>query len=114
MPREPLHQRRYAESFDLAFPPYSDKIYSVTVGCHEDGRIAEVFINAHKKIGTDSDLAARDAAILISLGLQHGADLVGMCKAMTHDAQGRPEGLAGQVLAQLVDWQARHMVEGVA
>lgn len=29
----------------------------------------------------------------------------------SHNAQGQPEGLAGWVLAELMDWQARNVVE---
>lgn len=109
--RNLLPQRRYGESFDLAFPAFTDKLYTVTLGCHPDGRLAEVFITSHRKIGTDADLAARDTAILISLALQHGASVESLAHAMTHNANGQPEGLAGRVLAELVDWQARHVVE---
>ena len=105
MPREALPQRRYAEGFNLAFPRYTDKLYTVTLGCHADGRLAEVFINAHSKIGSDGDLAARDVAILISMALQHGASVEGLAHAMTHDAAGQPEGLAGIVLLELLKWQ---------
>lgn len=111
MPREQLPQRRFSESFDLAFPPRSGKFYTVTLGCHPDGRLAEVFLSAHRKIGTDSDLAARDTAILISLGLQYGASLDELAHAMTHDANGQPEGLAGQVLVALMEWQTRNQPE---
>lgn len=111
MPREQLPQRRYGESFDLAFPPHTDKFYTVTLGCHPDGRVAEVFLSAHRKIGSDGDLAARDTAILISLGLQYGASLDELAHAMTHDANGHPEGLAGQVLVELMQWQARNPPE---
>ncbi|KRA44681.1 hypothetical protein [Devosia sp. Root635] len=109
--REALPQRRYAEGFDLAFPRFTDKFYTVTIGCHPDGRLAEVFINAHTKVGSDGDLAARDVAILISMSLQHGATVEGLAHAMTHDASGKPEGLAGIVLAELVKWQALNRVE---
>lgn len=109
--REHLPQRRYAEGFDLAFPRFTDKFYTVTIGCHPDGRLAEVFINAHTKVGSDGDLAARDVAILISMALQHGATLEGLAHAMTHDANGRAEGLAGIVLVELVKWQAANQVE---
>lgn len=110
--REVLPQRRYCESFDLAFPAYTSKLYTVTLGCHPDGRLAEVFISSHRKVGSDSDLAARDTAILISMGLQHGATLEGLTDAITHDAAGRPEGLAGQVLMHLLDWQRANPVTG--
>lgn len=47
--------------------------FKVTVGRFSDGRPSEVFISNHKA-GNASDVAARDAGILVSLCLQHGCD----------------------------------------
>lgn len=105
MTRAALAMRRYSESFDLAFPPHTDKIYSVTLGLYGDNRLGEVFISSKNKVGTDADLAARDTAVLISMALQHGATIERLMPAMTHSADGRPEGLAGHVLAALARWE---------
>ncbi len=103
--RHALPQRRYSETFDVCFPRGTNKAYSVTLGCYADGHIGEVFLTSHKGAGSQADLAARDTAILISMGLQLGASLSELAHAMTHDAAGQPEGLAGVVLERLLQWQ---------
>lgn len=107
MSRQALPQRRYSETFNVVFPPGSSKTYAVTLGCYSDGKIGEVFLTSHSHVGSQADLAARDTAILISMALQHGAPLKGLSRAMTHDANGRPEGLAGVVLPLLLEWEKR-------
>ena len=44
------------------------------------------------------DTAARDTAILISLGIQHGVPIETMRNAVSRDENGDPAGLAGVVL----------------
>lgn len=102
MSRHRLPARRYNESFELVSNGIA---YSVTLGTYEDGAIGEVFIGMLKAAGTLMDLHARDLAVLISLGLQHGVDLQTMFDATTKTADGNPEGLAGHVLAALLAWQ---------
>lgn len=48
--------------------------YTGGIGRFEDGRIAEVFING-SKVGTAAETNAQDAAIVVSLALQHGCPL---------------------------------------
>lgn len=105
MTRIPLSQRRYAESFDVAFPAFTDKLYAVTVGCYDNGCVGEVFLSSYKGAGGQADLAARDTALLISLALQHGVPLETMVHACVRDEHGNPEGLAGLVLTRLLEWQ---------
>ena len=107
MSRKALPQRRYSETFNVVFPPGGNKTYAVTLGCYADGRIGEVFLTSHGQVGSQADLAARDTAILISMALQHGAPLSRLSRAMTLDASGRPEGLAGVVLPLLLEWEKR-------
>lgn len=107
MTRERLPQRRYSESLDFW---HDGTRYSVTLGCHPDGRIGEVFMGMHKAAGTKADVDARDIAVLISLGLQHGVSLATMLDATTKTAIGKPEGLAGAVLAELLAWELAHEV----
>jgi hypothetical protein len=47
---------------------------TVGVGCYEDGRLGEIFIDTHKG-GTALDTILRDSAILTSLALQAGIDV---------------------------------------
>lgn len=100
--RNRLPDRRYSESFEIVSNGIA---YSVTLGVYEDGRIGEVFIGMLKAAGTLMDLHARDLAVLISLGLQHGIPMQTMFDATTKTADGKPEGLAGNVLAALLEWQ---------
>lgn len=104
--RERLDNRRFAESFDVVHPRGLGKVYAVTAGVRPDGRIAEVFIASYGKVGSDADTAGRDAAVLISLALQHGAGLDDLLGAITRDSEGDVEGLAGLVLEQLARRQA--------
>ncbi len=61
------------------------------------GEIAEIFINAAKSANA-TEAIARDAAIVISIGLQYGTPVDAMRKAMTRDGQGAPLSIIGHVL----------------
>jgi hypothetical protein len=50
--------------------------------------LAEIFIN-NCKAGSDSDSAAKDSAVVCSLGLQHGVPVDVIRKALLRDARGR-------------------------
>jgi hypothetical protein len=100
MSREPLPSRRYSESFDLM---HNGICYAVQVGFYPDGRPGEVFMGMAKAAGTGMDVEARDIAILISLLLQHGATPATIAHALTRRADGGAEGLAGTVLAALME-----------
>lgn len=71
--------------------------FSATVSCFADGRIGELFVNNHKA-GNQSDTNARDAAILLSFALQHGADLETIRRALCRDSAGRALGPIAQAL----------------
>lgn len=102
MSREHLPLRRAAESFEFVHgaPGKQGTAYKATVGLYEDGRIGEVFLSA-EKLTTDADIAARDAAILLSYALQHGALISDIQKSMARDEQGRPLGVMGALLDHL-------------
>jgi hypothetical protein len=97
--REPLPNARFGITFDVAARGMS---FTATVGFYPDGRPAELFLNAHKQ-STDVDHDARDMAILASFALQHGAKLHELAKAMTRDAEGRPQGIAGHALDAMLE-----------
>ena len=46
-------------------------MFTVTIGFYADGTVGEVFIDGGKT-GQDMQSIARDAAVLLSLALQHG------------------------------------------
>lgn len=98
MTREALSNRRPSQSLEINF---SGVPVSVGFGYYDDGRIGEVFLST-RKAGTPVDVAARDTAVLISLLLQYGCSARIIGRAITADAQGHPEGLAGAV-ARLIE-----------
>lgn len=111
MKREKLPARRYGETLEIEFPPHTGKLYAVTVGCYDDGRIGEVFISSFHKVGSQADQAGRDIAVLISIALQHGTPLDVLAHAAGKGPDGRPEGLAGLVLEQLLAWKPLHAAD---
>ena len=98
MSRQPLPSRRSAEVFDLRFGEID---YTVTIGRYASGSVAEVFISCVKAGSAVANLA-RDAAVVMSLALQHGAPLQILADAVTRDEEGEAAGLAGAVLDQII------------
>ena len=94
MSRTHLPQRRYQETFDV---DHGGHLFSVSVGFHHDGTPGEVFVQAHKR-ASDVEAAARDAAILISLAMQHGVPLQQLRDGVTRDSRGAPASVVGAVL----------------
>lgn len=99
MTRSRLPQRRRAETveFDHITPTLATMPLVATLGYYEDDRIGEVFLYSGK-VGTDLDVSLKDAAILLSFALQHGATIDAMRAAMTRNARGEPEGAMGRLL----------------
>ena len=75
--------------------------YTGTVSRFADGRIGELFLNNHK-LGNASDTNARDAAVLLSFALQHGASAEIMRRALCRDSAGRPLGPVAAALDLLM------------
>lgn len=99
MSREHLPNRRYSENFDInALGSH----YTVQVGRYDDGRIGEVFI-ASNRVGSQGDVNARDAAVLLSLALQNGIPPEEIKDSLMHDADGNPEGVVGIIVAAVVE-----------
>ena len=92
--RERLPDRRANESFSFEL---NGLRFSATVSRFPDGRIGELFLNNHK-FGNQSDTNARDAAILLSFALQHGADLETIRRALCRDSHGRALGPIAEAL----------------
>ena len=101
MTRELLPGRRASETFEVTF---SNVPVSVTFGRYDDGRVGEVFLST-RKAGSAVDIAARDTAVLMSLLLQYGCSAKIIGRALTADAHGRPEGLAG-IVARIIEEDA--------
>jgi ribonucleoside-diphosphate reductase alpha chain len=75
--------------------------FIATVSRFPDGRLGEIFLT-NGKCGSDSDVSARDAAIVASIALQHGVPIEVLRKALMRDSQGQPAGPLGVVLDLLV------------
>ena len=97
--REELPMRRRAEGFDFTFvnPAGHAFEYRGTVEFYPDGRIGEVFLSSIKST-SDGDIWARDAAILLSFALQHGATIESLQNAMTRGAHGEAHGVTGALI----------------
>jgi hypothetical protein len=68
--RRRLPNRRNSEVFELEALGLK---YTASVSWLADGRIGELFLNNHKS-NSAADTNARDAAIVFSIAVQHGAD----------------------------------------
>jgi hypothetical protein len=95
--RRILPQRRSAETFQLRF---WNQPVSVTVGYYEDGTPGEIFDDAGKT-GQDVQSTARDAAIVLSLALQHGATVATIRHAVTRSGNGEAASILGAIIDQL-------------
>ena len=95
--RRVLPQRRAAETFDLRF---WNQPFTVTVGFYPDGTPGEVFIDGCKT-GGDVEAIARDAAVLLSLALQHGATIETVRHAVTRNGGGEAASILGATVDRL-------------
>lgn len=86
--RTPLPNRRSHEVLEL---DHAGIRYTVGLGYFPDGRLGEIFMSA-RKIGTSIDVIARDASILASLALQHGADVETLRHSLTRNGDGSASG----------------------
>lgn len=98
MTREHMPARRYTEIFDINC---LGSKYAVQVGHYADGRVGEVFISSHR-VGSQADINARDAAVLLSLAIQNGISPKDLLESLMHDANGEPEGIVGMIVAAVV------------
>ncbi len=92
--RQRLANRRASENFTVEVEGLR---YTATVSWMDDGRIAELFLNSTKG-GSQSDTNARDAAMVLSFALQHGANVETIRLALSRDSQGNALGPLGAVL----------------
>lgn len=104
MPRDLLPERRKAETFSM---PFGGEKYEVTEGFYEDGRVGEIFINrvyskaAAKAGGSYLDGVCRDAAVLMSLALQHGVPIETIRHTVTRDESGTPATIMGAIIDRI-------------
>ena len=92
--RERLPDRREHELIDF---DHGGRRYTAGIGRFADGRLAEIFLNA-AKVGTSLETTDRDAAIMASLALQHGAPAETVRHALTRNVDGSASGPLGTIL----------------
>jgi len=93
--RRKLPDRRACITFEFRC---NSLAYTATVSHFENGDLAEIFIN-NSKVGSDSDSAAKDSAVVASIALQHGVPLNTIRKALLRD----PRGVASSPLGVALD-----------
>jgi hypothetical protein len=89
-----LPNRRPCESFTFELDGLR---FTASIGRFPDGSVGELFLSNHKS-GNQSDTNARDAAIILSFALQHGADINEIRKALCRNSAGRALGPVAQAL----------------
>ena len=97
--RHALPMRRATETFEVAFGGLKES-HVVSVGYYENGGIGELFVTGGKS-GEMIQAIARDAAILMSLALQHGVPVGVLKHAVTRDGQDQPQSIIGAVIDHL-------------
>ena len=91
------NRRPPCESFDIEIAGLR---YKTTVSYFSDGSLAECFVSNHKA-GNASDVAARDAGILVSLCLQHGCTIETIARALSRNADSSASGVIGAVIDKI-------------
>jgi hypothetical protein len=97
--RERLANRRASEVLELE---HNSLRYTVTFSRFADGRIGEVFIQNHK-CGNASDVAVRDAGILLSFCLQYGCPIETISRALSRNSDGSASGALAAVLDRIAE-----------
>jgi hypothetical protein len=77
-------------------------LYTAGIGRFEDGALGEIFLNAAKH-GTAVDVNARDAAVAVSLLLQHGCQVDTLRCALTRNSDGSAAGPLARALDLLAE-----------
>lgn len=94
MPRERLSNRRQSYCIDFL---HSGRPYTARVSFYPDGRLAEVFLD-NGKVGSDAQVNCRDAAVAMSLLLQHGCSADDVRRSLSRTEQGAAESAIGALL----------------
>jgi hypothetical protein len=94
-----LANRRHSTTFEI---DHGGLHYTVSYGLFGDGSLGEVFISNHKR-GNASDVAARDAGILLSFALQHGCDAQTISRALSRNGDGSASGVMAAVLDKILE-----------
>jgi hypothetical protein len=93
-PRQRLPDRRASLLFDLESMGMP---FTASVSHYPDGRIAELFVDNHKA-GSAIGTLVRDAAIIFSFAVQHGADPEAIRRALGRSSDGSALGPIAEAL----------------
>jgi hypothetical protein len=96
-----LPNRRQSETFELTAQGLK---FTCTVSHFPDGSLGEIFLSNHKA-GSMAGINAADAAVVCSLGLQHGVPVDVIRRALMRDAKGRASGPLAVALDLLAEWE---------
>jgi hypothetical protein len=99
MTREVLPMRRGCDTFPVQFETFN---MLASVGYFPDGRPAEVFVSGNK-VGSAVEALARDAAIVLSIALQHGTPLDTIVNAITRNPDSTPSTLFGALVDKMAE-----------
>ena len=97
--RERLPNRRASEVFGFEL---NGLRFTASISRYPDGHIAELFLDNHKA-GSAIGTLVRDAAIIFSFAVQHGADPDAIRRALCRDGNGRALGPLGAALDLLAE-----------
>ena len=92
--RARLANRRASQQFVFTC---NDQKYVATVSFFADGRLAEILLG-NMKSGSHADSAAKDAAVVCSIALQHGVPVDVIQHALLRDARGVASSVLGAAL----------------
>jgi len=97
--RENLPNRRPCETIAIR---HNGAAVTASIGRYPDGRPAELFLNSGK-IDSDLDCLMADAAVAISIALQHGAPVEALRHSMKKDPRGGAVSAIGVAITLLAD-----------
>jgi hypothetical protein len=116
MPRERLPDRRpcATQAVEWRGADGQPTIYSLTVGQYADGRPGEIFVDGIK-VGSTLQALLADAAVIISIALQHGIapSTLGysLARVPIGDDESGPASPLGAIIEALID---KHQADGRA
>jgi ribonucleoside-diphosphate reductase alpha chain len=99
--RRRLRERREAETYAFEF---NGQKYVATISRFQDGAVAELFLNSAKRHSTEQDDYVRDAAVAVSLALQHGCPLQVLKASLCRGGGGEARGPIAAALDLVEEW----------
>jgi len=99
--RQNLPNRRFSINRTIEHERHT---YEVTIGVYPDEfRPGEVFVQC-TKIGSHVEALGRDAAVLLSLALQHGIPIDLLRKTLQRTVSGSPQTIIGVIADEIAKW----------